>query len=70
MVSADIGGQHGRRFGFLRHTHRPQRRPYLICTNRSGNALPNTVAEAVKLHLDSFWEVTPGSWVPVPRGLL
>jgi len=24
----DIGGQHGRRFVFLRHTHRPQRRPY------------------------------------------
>jgi len=23
-----MGGQHGRRFVFLRHTHRPQRRPY------------------------------------------
>jgi len=32
----DIGGQHGRRF-VLRHTHRPQRRPYAICTTRSGN---------------------------------
>ena len=27
----------GRRF-VLRHTHRPQRRPYPICTSRSGNA--------------------------------
>jgi len=33
----DIGGQHGRRFVLLRHTHRPQRRPCPICTNRSGN---------------------------------
>ena len=32
-----IRGQHGRRFVLLRHTHRPQRRPYLICTSRSGN---------------------------------
>ena len=33
----DIGGQHGRRLILLRHTHRPQRRPYPICTSRSGN---------------------------------
>ena len=33
----DIVGQHGRRFVLLRHTHRPQGRPYLICTSRSGN---------------------------------
>ena len=33
----DIGGQHGRRFVLLRHTHRPQRRPYPICTSRSRN---------------------------------
>ena len=33
----DIGGQHGRRFVLLRHTHRSQRRPYPICTSRSGN---------------------------------
>jgi len=33
----DIGGQHGRRFVLLRHTHRPQRKPYLICTTRGGN---------------------------------
>jgi len=32
----DSGGRHGRRF-VLRHTHRPQRRPYPICTSRSGN---------------------------------
>ena len=33
----DIGGQHGPRLVLLRHTHRPQRRPYPICTGRSGN---------------------------------
>ena len=33
----DIGGQHGRRFVLLRRTSRPQRRPYPICTGRSGN---------------------------------
>jgi len=33
----DIGGRFGRRFVLLRHTHRPQRRPYLICTSRNGN---------------------------------
>jgi len=33
----DTGGRHGRRFVLLRHTHRPQRRPYRICTSRSGN---------------------------------
>jgi len=32
----DSGGRHGRRF-VLRHTHTPQRRPYPICTGRSGN---------------------------------
>jgi len=34
----DIEGQHGRRYALLRHTHRPQRRPYPVCTNMSGNA--------------------------------
>ena len=34
---ADIGGQHGRRFVLLRHTHRPQRRLYPIWISRSGN---------------------------------
>ena len=33
----DIGGQHGRRFVPLLHTHRPQKKPYPICTCRSGN---------------------------------
>jgi len=33
----DIGGQHGRRFVLLSHTHRPQRKPYPICTSKSGN---------------------------------
>ena len=29
----DIGGQHGRQFVLLRHTRRPQRRSYPICTS-------------------------------------
>ena len=33
----DIGGQHVRRFVLVRHTHRPQRMPYPICTRRNGN---------------------------------
>ena len=33
----DIGGQRGRRFVLLCPTHRPQGRPYPICTSRSGN---------------------------------
>jgi len=33
----DIGGQHGRRFVLLRHTHRSQRRPCPICTSIGGN---------------------------------
>ena len=33
----DIGGRHGRRFVYLPHTYRPQRRTYPICTSRSGN---------------------------------
>ena len=32
----DSGGRHGRRF-VLSHTHRLQRRPYPVCTGRSGN---------------------------------
>jgi len=34
-----IGGQHGRRSVLLRHTHRPQRRPYPICVSRRGGVL-------------------------------
>ena len=33
----DVGRQHGQRFGLLRHTHKPQKRPYPICANRSRN---------------------------------
>jgi len=33
----DIGRQHGQRFDMLRHTHKPQKRPYSICVNRSEN---------------------------------
>ena len=31
----DIRGQHGRRFVFLHHTHRPQRKLYPFCASRS-----------------------------------
>ena len=41
----DIGGQHGRRFVLLRHTHRPQRRPYPFV--QTGAETPDTGAEAV-----------------------
>ena len=34
----DIGGQHGRRF-VLRHTHKPQRRSYPICTRSRTQAV-------------------------------
>jgi len=50
----NIGGQHGRRFVVLRHTHRPQRRSYPICTSRSGTS--DTGAEAVKPDPGSSWE--------------
>ena len=33
----DIGRQYGQRFGLLHHTHKPQKRPYPICANRSRN---------------------------------
>ena len=36
VIGLDSGGRHGRQL-LLRHTHRPQRRPYPICTGRSGN---------------------------------
>jgi len=47
VYGLEIGGQHSRRFVILRHTHKPQRGPYLICT---------TGAEAVKPDPDSSWE--------------
>ena len=42
----DIGGQHGRRFVLLRHTHRPQRRPYPVCTSRIGNVRYRSFVQA------------------------
>jgi len=55
----DNGGQHGRRYVLLRHTHMLQRKPYLICTSRSGSVRPG--AEAVKLDSRCFWEGLSGS---------
>jgi len=42
-------------FVLLRHTHRPQMRPYPICTSRRGNAR----------HLWGGGRVAPGGWLPV-----
>ena len=58
----DIGGQHGRWF-VLRHTHRPQRRPYPICTSRSGNSQHRCggAYAGSRLCLEgSFWGVGAG----------
>ena len=40
----DIGGQHGRRFVLLRHTRRPQKRPFV----QTGAETSDTGAGAVK----------------------
>ena len=50
----DIGGQHGRRFVFLRHTHRPQRRTHSIV--QAGAETPDTGAEAVKPDPGASWD--------------
>jgi len=44
----DIGGQHGRRFVHLRHTHRPQSKPHPICTVQAGVETSYTGAQVVK----------------------
>ena len=56
----DIAGRPGRRFVYLRHTHRPQRRPYPFV--QAGAETSDTGAEAVKPDPDSFWEGHSG-WV-------
>jgi len=50
----DIGEQHGRRFVFLRHTHRPQSRhiPFV----QAGAETSDTGAEAVKPDPRCSWE--------------
>ena len=57
-------GQHGRRFVLLRHTHRPQRRTYPICTSRL-----QPVAQPVRRRLIRIQALLgrdiPGGWVPV-----
>ena len=50
----DIGGQHGRKFCLLCHTHRPQRRTYLFV--KAGVETSDTGAEAVKPDPGSSWE--------------
>ena len=58
----DIGGQHSRRFVLLRHTHRPQRRSYPICTSRSG---PAPVRRRLSRIQALLGRVIPAGWVPV-----
>jgi len=50
----DIGGQHGRRFVYLRHTHRPQRghTPFV----QAGAETSNTGAEEVKPDPGCSWK--------------
>jgi len=51
----DIGGQHGRRFVLLCHTHRPQRKPCPVCTSRSGNVQPRCGGSQAGLSAHSAW---------------
>ena len=60
----DIGGQHGRRFVLLRHTHRPQRRPYLICVKQERKR-PTPVRKRLSRTQALLGRVIPGGWVPV-----
>ena len=59
----DIGGQHGRRFVHLRHTHRPQRKPYPICTVQAGAETSDTGAQAVKSDPSCSWEGHSRGWL-------
>jgi len=52
----EIEGQHGRRFVHLRHTHRPQRKPYPICTVQAGAETSDIGAQAVKSDPSCSWE--------------
>ena len=49
-------GEHGPWFILLRHTHRPQRRPYPICSLQAGAETSETGAEAVAPDPGSSWE--------------
>jgi len=55
----DSGGRHGWRFA-LYHTHRPQRRPYPICTSRSGN---------VRYRCGGGWAGPDSSWEGHSKGV-
>ena len=59
-----IGDQHGRRFVILRHTHRLQRRPYPICTSRSGYVRHRCGGGEAGPRLFLGGSL-PGEWVPV-----
>ena len=61
----DIGGQHGRRFVLLRHTHRPQRRSYLICVKQERKR-PTPVQRRLSRTQALLGSVIPGRGVCVP----
>ena len=58
----DIGRRRGRRFVLLRHTHRPQRRPYLICASKSGKVQHQR--RLSRTHAIPGGAI-PGGWVPM-----
>ena len=58
----DIGRRRGRRFVLLRHTHRPQRRPYLICASKSGKVQHQR--RLGRTHAIPGGAI-PGGWVPM-----
>ena len=60
----DNGGQHGWLFVLLRHTHRPQRRLYSICTSSSRNVRHQCEGGLSRTQA-VFGRVIPGGWVPV-----
>ena len=59
----DSGGQHGRRFVHLHHTHRPQKKSFV----QTRAETPDTGAEAVKPDPASSWEGRSG-WMGASIG--
>jgi len=60
----DIGGKHGRRFVLLRHTYRPQGRPYPVLYKQKRKR-PTLVRRLLSWTQVLLWRVIPGECVPV-----